>query len=92
MQKVETFRGRALSLSRDWENVLSLGNASKEDKLNKVVIMERPNVEFCTGSSYTGQWNKLGMEGFGTFLFPHGNGLNNKKPIIIIIIITHNTT
>lgn len=70
---METFRGRALSLSRDWENVLSVAKAGKDDKI-KVVVSDKPNVEFCTGSSYTGQWNKLGMEGFGTFLFPHGNG------------------
>lgn len=62
---------RARTLSKDWENVLS-SKMSKDERI-KTVILDRPTVEFCTGSSYTGQWNKLGMEGFGTFLFPHGN-------------------
>lgn len=62
---------RARTLSRDWENVLSI--KTSEDEKIKETIFEKPNVEFCTGSSYVGQWNKQGMEGFGTFLFPHGN-------------------
>lgn len=62
---------RARTLSRDWENVLS--TKASEDERIKETIFEKPNVEFCTGSSYIGQWTKQGMEGFGTFLFPHGN-------------------
>lgn len=62
-------RGR--TLSRDWENVLSM--KASEDLKMKGMIVEKPNVQFCTGSSYVGQWNKQGMEGFGTFLFPHGS-------------------
>lgn len=72
-------RGR--TLSRDWERVLSM-KASRDERI-EMIMTEKPNVEFCTGSSYVGQWNKLGMEGFGTFLFPHG------KPQRIILVICH---
>lgn len=29
--------------------------------------------EFCTGSSYIGEWNSFGFCGQGTYIYPHGN-------------------
>lgn len=64
-------RSRALSLSLDWDNVLS-GGLSKEDRHLQSTLEEKPPVKFCTNSTYAGQWDALGMAGFGTYQFPHG--------------------
>lgn len=65
-------RGRAMSLSLDWEKVLSEGPTKEQFRQMQSSVEEKPPVSFCTGSTYTGQWDSLGMSGFGTFLFPHG--------------------
>lgn len=79
-------RNRAVSLSYDWDNVVTESEGKKirkvsrsiEDVLVKdsykhrgYVQFERSEVHFCTGSTYTGKWNSVGMEGYGAFHFPH---------------------
>lgn len=68
-------REGAMSLSTDWSRVISGDGGEKEkEKSHRAISMvhERPEVKFCTGSSYIGNWNRLGISGFGTYIFPHG--------------------
>jgi hypothetical protein len=70
------------SLSPDWQKVLSSRKTPTvyqhgyQTSIPYVETMEtiedRPTVNMVTGSAYTGQWNNIGMAGFGTYRFPHG--------------------
>lgn len=65
-------RSRALSLSADWDSVFGL--EVKKDNVQKHAgfkFEERPLYTHITKSKYLGQWNALGMAGFGTYTFPH---------------------
>lgn len=61
-------RGRALSVPCDWGT-----RANKSNDMEHVgfIRVDKPKRTFCTGSQYTGQWDGIGMSGFGTFVFPH---------------------
>lgn len=69
-------RQRGMSLSVDWDNVVgavdSQFDVNKEGTIDHIFAKEeREECNFVTGSSYTGQWDVLGMSGFGTYTFPH---------------------
>ncbi|KAF2885108.1 hypothetical protein ILUMI_21042 [Ignelater luminosus] len=79
-------RNRAVSLSYDWDNVVTLSEEKKVRKVSRsmedvlvqhtykhqgYIQFERSAFHFSTGSTYTGKWNSIGMEGNGDFQFPH---------------------
>lgn len=73
---VQEEKNHEMSLSSDWSRVISGDSGQKDkEKTHRAISMvrERPEVKFCTGSVYIGQWNRLGIAGFGTYIFPHGN-------------------
>nr|XP_015839547.1 PREDICTED: uncharacterized protein LOC103314780 [Tribolium castaneum] len=67
-------RNRAISLSLDWDNMVKEGESEKGAMAHLAgnIAYDKDTVEFCTGSSYTGKWNALGMAVYGTYLYPHG--------------------
>lgn len=63
-----------LILSSDWQNIVETNKRmSVVSNSNSLLIMahshKRPCIEFCTKSSYTGEWNQFGMCGYGVYTF-----------------------
>lgn len=67
-------RNRAISLSLDWDNIVKEEEGDKGAKAHLAgnIAYDKDTVDFCTGSSYTGKWNALGMAVYGTYLYPLG--------------------
>ncbi|RZC40947.1 MORN repeat-containing protein 5 [Asbolus verrucosus] len=61
----------SISLSLDWDNIFKKGTTEQRRELLKAVTLNRDTIKFCTGSSYTGKWNALGMDVHGSYIFPH---------------------
>ncbi|KAJ3621561.1 hypothetical protein MTP99_003678 [Tenebrio molitor] len=73
--KMAKKRNRAISLSLDWDSMVKEGEESEKGSkahLAGTITYDRETVEFCTGSSYTGKWNALGMAIYGNYFYPHG--------------------
>lgn len=65
-------RSRAMSLSVDWDSVFGTGTKDSKQQLHAgFAVEEKLSYTFVTTSKYKGQWNSIGMAGFGTYLFPH---------------------
>lgn len=45
---------------------------SKYSNSENKFYLERPQILFCTGSKYTGEWNPVGMNGNGIYTLPNG--------------------
>lgn len=75
-------RNRAISLSLDWDSMVKEGEESEKGSkahLAGTITYDRETVEFCTGSSYTGKWNALGMAIYGNYFYPHGMWIISDK-------------
>lgn len=64
------------SLSIDWEKLVGKKDGSFDeyellDDWNENNI-KKEQYHFITGSSYTGEWNTLGLNGYGNYIMPHG--------------------
>lgn len=61
-----------MSLSLDWDTLFG-GDGKGKDKAEHIGFMveERDSYTFITKSKYKGQWNSIGMAGFGTYTFDH---------------------
>lgn len=92
---------RAVSISPDWQKEIaeieSKCKIQQITRFKETVIgdsnrhkfqeVDRPTRNFVTGSSYTGTWNALGLNGFGLYAFTHGNITKLSITNLIFIIV-----
>lgn len=86
MMDKSTIRSRAVSLSLDWDKIVS-GVSCRKSKLARSIEDDlsfahpgcrearRPQCDFHSGSGFSGYWNAVGMARHGNFTFPHGTEL-----------------
>ncbi|XP_044739151.1 uncharacterized protein LOC123300620 [Chrysoperla carnea] len=76
----DSIKEKRTSITPGWETYVHVrefetehgSSGTESDYLDDVVPVDRDQKIFCTGSNYVGQWNVLGMKGYGTYIMPHG--------------------
>lgn len=77
---------KSVSLSLDWEKLVGRDSDMDDDIDDEYNMdsLKKEHYHFITGSSYTGDWNVLGLCGYGNYTMPHSkNNIFNIKNLLL---------